>query len=241
MISPLPAGLSTLRQAAPPRPHSGSAGMPELLDVFNPSGSSSLGPAEAVPHLAGDGKKFVRKAVVTACLVTTGMAGMMAGIPSAAAAQLQHGGLVPSKDPAIRQLVASSLVTGRTPPGTVEERLSQLKPAVRTLLSGLPADVQKSYVDLDAGGRRWVSSQIGGTTPTLFGKIKNRPSFISGHFLIINVFDQLKEQIAGEVKKGTIPLEAQPRINATVDRLKALKPAQRQILTQALETEFLKK
>lgn len=238
MISPLAPGVqSPLRNAAPPR--AGAQAVAQPLDLFTPLGTDGLKAAETSPiPAAGQSKRLVRKAVVTACLTTTGVAGMLAGIPTAAAAQLQHGGLVPSKDPAVRQLVASSLVTGKIPAGTVEQRLSKLKPEVRTLLSTLPPETQKSYVDLDIGARKWMSGQVNGKTETLFGKVKNRKAFVSGHFLVVNIFGQLKQQIAGEVNKGTIPREAHPRINATIDSLDKLKPAQREILARALEAEF---
>ena len=226
-----------MRNAAPPRSHFDTAAEP--LDQFTALAAENVSAAETPPApLAGDGKHLVRKAVVSACLTTTGVAGMLAGIPTAAAAQLQHGGLVPSKDPAVRQLVGSSLVTGKIPPGTVEERLSRLKPEVRSLLQGLPPETQKSYVDLDVGARKWMSGRVNGRTDTIFGKVKNRKAFVSGHFFVINIFGQLKDQIAGEVKKGTIPRESQPRINAAIDGLNNLKPAQREVLAKALETEF---
>ncbi|ODT62357.1 hypothetical protein ABS71_15830 [bacterium SCN 62-11] len=228
---------SPLRSAAPPRTVAEEVREPQ--DQFSASNLDALSAAEApTAPLASQGKHLVRKALVTACLTTTGVAGMMAGIPTAAAAQLQNRGLVPSKDPAVRQLVASSLVTGRIPAGTVEERLARLKPEVRSLLSGLPQDTQKSYVDLDSGARRWVAGRVDGQTETVFGNVKNRKAFVSGHFFVINIFGQLKDQIAGEVRKGTIPREAQPRINAAIDGLNKLKPAQREILARALEAEF---
>ncbi|MBX3169775.1 MAG: hypothetical protein KF760_20395 [Candidatus Eremiobacteraeota bacterium] len=238
MISPLASGLpSPLRNAAPPRQD--RPDVTEPRDQFIALETDNLSAAEAPPApLAGLGKHLVRKAVFTACLTTTGVAGLLAGIPTAAAAQLQHGGLVPSKDPAVRQLVASSLVTGKIPPGTVAERLAQLKPEVRTLLNTLPPETQKSYVDLDVGARKWMSGRVNGRTDTIFGKVKNRKAFVSGHFFVVNIFGQLKDQIAGEVKKGTIPREAQPRINAAIESLNQLKPDQRETLARALETEF---
>lgn len=238
MISPLSSGsLSPLRNAGPPRSKPESVSEPpDHFEVFSPAVLS----AAETPTVAsaGQARHLVRKAVVSAVLTTSGVAGMLAGIPTAAAAQLQHGPLVASKDPAVRQLVNSSLVTGRVPPGSVQERLAQLKPEVYALLRGLPPETQKSYVDLDVGARKWMSGRVNGRTETIFGKVKNRKAFVSGHFFVVNIFGQLKEQIAGEVKKGTIPREAQPRINAAIDSLNKLKPAQREILAKALETEF---
>lgn len=230
-------GASPLRNAAPP-----AVAPKELVeprDLFTVSSVDPLQAAETASAPRGqDGKLLVRKAVVTACLVTAGVSGLLAGIPTAAAAQLQNREPVPSRDPAVRQLVASSLVTGKIPSGSVEERLARLKPEVRSLLKGLPTETQKSYVDLDVGARKWLAGRVNGQSETIFGKVKNRKAFVSGHFFVINIFGQIKQQIGGEVKKGTIPREAQPRINAAVDALSRLKPAQRDVLATALETEF---
>ncbi|MBS2039434.1 hypothetical protein JST97_30895 [bacterium] len=237
MISPLPSSQpSSLRLIAPPRSHSEVGSLP--VDGFVASAVENVQAAEKAWKGPDPSKHFVRKAVVTACLTGAGLAGAMAGAPGAMAAQVQHRGLVPSRDPAVRQLVASSLVTGRIPPGTVQERMAQLKPEVRNLLSRLPADVQQRYVDLDGGGRRWLSGQIGGRTETIFGKVKNRPSFVSGHFLFVNIFKELKSNIDSEIRKGTIPQEAQGRIHQAIDRLASLSSSQREVLAQALELEF---
>lgn len=237
MITPLPPSQpSALRLVAPPR------NLPETKDVpldgFVASSAENVQAAEKTYRGPDPSKHFVRKAVVTACLTGAGLAGALTGAPGAMAAQVQHRGLVPSSDPAVRQLVASSLVTGRIPPGTVEERMAQLKPEVRGMLGRMPADMQQRYVDLDVSGRRWLSGQIGGRTETIFGKVKNRPSFVSGRFLFVNIFKELRSNIDSEIRKGTIPQEAQGRIHQAIDRLASLTPAQREILAQTLETEF---
>ena len=50
------------------------------------------------------------RALLTGCLAVGAVSGVKASFP------------------AVRQLVASSLVTGKTPPGTVAERMARLKP-----------------------------------------------------------------------------------------------------------------
>ena len=219
--------------------------LPKTADRFVASSQDALGLYSPAPELhqsaaSPDGPSMLGRALLTACLAVGAVSGVMASFPAVAHAQVQVAPLRRSNNPAVRQLVASSLVTGRIPAGTVAERMARLKPEVRTHVQSLPPEVQQSYVDLDAGGRRWLSGQIAGSTDTYLGKVKHRSAFISGKVVIVNIFGVIKGEIKSEVKKGTIPREAQPRINAYLDKLKRLQPAQRETLVKALETEFPK-
>jgi hypothetical protein len=177
------------------------------------------------------------QALLTGCLAIGAVSGVMAAFPAVAQAQVQVAP-VRSNNPAVRQLVASSLVTGRIPPGKVAERMDRLPPAVRSHLQDQSPQVQQSYVDLDVGARRWLAGQVSGSSPTFLGKVKHRPAFISGKVVIVNLFDAIKGEIKDEVQKGTIPRQAQPRIEAYLNKLKQMKPAQREALAKALQAEF---
>lgn len=159
-------------------------------------------------------------------------------VPSVAAAQVQTSPVRQVKDPVLRQLLSSSLVTGRIPPGTTPERMAMLKPQVREELEGLPPEVQECYVELDAPARKWLASQIDGATDTPLGKVQHRKAFIKGKVVVFNIFDMIKDKIDDRVKEGTIPREAQPRIHDFLEELKDLKPDQRQALADALTAEW---
>lgn len=236
MIDPLsgpilPRQPSRLRSLSP-LPSSGESFEPSLgaPAIYGPE-SHQAGRRTITAHRLG-------QALLTGCLTVGAVGGVLAAIPTVAQAQVQTTPLRRSHNPAVRHLVASSLVTGRVPPGTPEQRLAQLKPQVRQQLENLPPEVQESYVDLDAGARRWLSTQVNGSSETALGKIKHRPAFISGKVVIVNVFDAMKGEIKDEVKKGTVPREAQARIFNYLEELKDLRPAQREMLANALQAEF---
>ncbi len=212
-------------QQQPPSPDSVSLSQAEATNAEQPTRTS---------------QEIWSKALLTGCLAAGAASGVLGALPTVAQAQVLVTPLRPSNNPAIRHLVASSLVTGRIPPGTVEQRMAQLQPEVRSQLETLPPEVQKDYVDLDVSARRWLASQVSGSSDTYLGKVKHRPAFISGKVVIVNIFDVIKGEIRDEVRKGTIPREAQPRINAYLDKIKSLHPQQRAILANALQTEFPK-
>lgn len=216
--------------------------LPAASETFQPSaeGPAIYGPMPDLhqPTQRPDGPHLLGQAILTGCLAVGAVSGVLAAMPTVAQAQVQTTPLRRSNNPAVRQLLASSLVTGRIPPGTPEQRLALLRPQVRQQLRNLPPEVQESYVDLDVGARRWLSGQVSGSSETHLGKIKHRPAFISGKVVIVNLFDAMKGEIRDEVKKGTVPREAQPRIFSYLEELKDLKPQQREILANALQAEF---
>lgn len=229
--------LQSLSPVRPSRPCESAAGDGFVAStgsspgIYAPRASEEVAPTESTESLAD-------KAMLATCLAVSGAAGVLAFVPSAAAAQVQVQPQRQVKDPALRQLLASSLVTGRVPAGTVEQRMAQLRPEVRQELQELPPQAQEAYVQLDPPARRWLSSQVSGSSDTLFGKVQHRKAFIRGKVAIFNLFDLIKSKIGDQVKSGAVPRQAQPRINAYLDNLKRLEPDQREAMADALQVEW---
>lgn len=229
--------LQNLSPVRPSRPCESAAGDGFVSSsnsspgIYAPRASEEVAPTESSESLG-------QKAMLATCLAVSAAAGVLAFVPSAAAAQVQMQPQRQVRDPALRQLLASSLVTGKVPAGTVEQRVAQLRPEVRQELQELPPKAQEAYVQLDPPARRWLSSQVSGSSETLFGKIQHRKAFIRGKVAIFNLFDMIKSKIGDQVKSGAVPRQAQPRINAYLDTLKRLEPAQREAMAEALEVEW---
>jgi hypothetical protein len=236
MLSPLSStsslhSLSPLRSARPPLEQDASG--ESVQDVYAPTTASAAEkPSAAAPE------SLLNKAVLGTCLAVGAVGGVLAMVPTAAAAQVQTARARHVKDPVLRQLLASSLVTGRIPPGSTPERVAMLKPAVREELEGLPPEVQECYVELDAPARKWLASQIDGSSPTPLGNVEHRKAFIKGRVVVFNIFDMIKEKIDDQVKDGKIPREAQPRIHDFLEELKDMRPNQREALANALTAEW---
>lgn len=162
------------------------------------------------------------------------MAGLGAGLAMAPTAAYAAVAAQEIRNPALRQLAQSSLVTGRTPSGT--QRYQALPPAVRDKLSVLPDSLRRTYVDLDVPARRWLAGKVNGKTATLFGDVNNRKAFVRGK--VANVFGALQDRLHAEIRAGRIPQSAKPRLDSLIAELRNLSPQQRAALADALQAEF---
>lgn len=238
MLNPLNNG-SRLSHLSPLRRGDARISSPESFSTGTGHEAGIYSPLLAAEQPGAPVKTPVwRRTALAASLAIAGGTGVLAMVPTAAVAQVQVAPKKQVKDPVLRQLLASSLVTGKVPTGTVEQRVSQLKPAVREELSTLPPQAQAAYVQLDPPARKWLAGQISGSSDTLFGKVQHRKAFIKGHVAIFNIFDLIKSKISDQVKSGAVPRQAQPRIDAYLDSLKQLQPGQREVLADALATEW---
>ena len=104
--------LQNLSPVRPSRPCESAAGDGFVSSsnsspgIYAPRASEEVAPTESSESLG-------QKAMLATCLAVSAAAGVLAFVPSAAAAQVQMQPQRQVRDPALRQLLASSLVTGK--------------------------------------------------------------------------------------------------------------------------------